>query len=103
MNFFRAQTKGYSFEQMREYTSQDGGDDLEEQGGVCACDSVSDLIQNTVMDAMDDDDEVVVFEADVVSRIYDGYRVLPVKEIVRFSVAHFIQNANQIATEYERW
>ncbi len=56
--FFRAQGKGITFEEMKNHVSADGGDGLEGAGGVCACLTVTDLLNNTVMDAMDDDDEV---------------------------------------------
>jgi len=49
--FFRAQGKGITFEEMKNHVSADGGDGLEGAGGVCACLTVTDLLNNTVMDA----------------------------------------------------
>ena len=76
---------------------------MEGAGGVCACDSVSALLRNTVMDAMNDIDEIIVFEGRELCEIYDGYRVEPVREVARFTVAQFKSQAEQIACEYEKW
>jgi hypothetical protein len=84
--FYRAQTKGYSFAEMQAYTSADGGDGLEDVGGICACRSLNELSMNTVMGAMDDDDEIVVFEGRELAELYDGYRVRPLRELARFTV-----------------
>jgi len=105
-NYFRAQTKGYSFEQMKSYNSANGGDgyeDDEEKEGLCACLTVSDLLRNTVMDAMGDDDEVVVLSGYEVEEIYDGYRVRPGGEKARFTVKFFREHADEIAETYETW
>lgn len=104
-NYFRAQTKGYSFEQMKSYNSVNGGDGYEdeEKEGLCACLTVSDLLRNTVMDAMDDDDEVVVFSGYKLEEIYDGYRVRPIEEKARFTVKYFREHADEIAETYETW
>lgn len=102
-HYFRAQTKGYSFTEMQQFVSADGGDGLEEVGGVCAVLTVSDLLNNTVMGAMDDDDEVVVFRGYKLAEIYDGYRVEPVEEVARFTVKYFIENAEEIADQYEMY
>lgn len=88
--YFRAQTKGYSFEDMKSFVSGDGGDGMgEEAGGVCACISPDDLRRNTVMDAMEPDDDVIVFEGYALAEIYDGYRVQPVRELLRMTVQQF--------------
>ena len=42
--YFRAQHAGYSFEDMTSFVSADGGDDLENIGGLCACSTVADLL-----------------------------------------------------------
>lgn len=99
--YFRAQTKGISFEDMKHYNSADGGDGNEM--GLCACLSVSELLRNTVMDAMDNNDEVVIFKATGAYEIYDGYRVAPQEEICRMTVREFIDNADDIADKYESW
>jgi hypothetical protein len=106
-NFFRAQKSGISFKDMQNHVSHDGGEGWEELGieisGICACDSVTELKGNTVMGAMNDNDEVVVFTGNVITEIYDGYRVEPVQEITRFTVRHFLDNIDEIAEQYERW
>lgn len=99
-NYFRAQVGSYTLDEMQNYTSLDGGDDGGEQG-VCACITVNDLLHNTVMDAVDDTDEVVVIRARELSEIYDGYRVYPVEIVARFTVAEFKANAEEIAAKYE--
>ena len=92
MNYFRAQTKNISFDNLKNHISADGGDGMEEFGGVCACITVSDLARNTVMDALEDDDEVIIFQGREICEIYDGYRVEPVAEIVRMTIAEFRSN-----------
>jgi len=99
--YFRAQTRGIAFSAMKAHVSADGGDDMEEAGGVCACLTVSELLRNTVMDAMNPDDEVVIFRGHEVAEIYDGYRVEPVEEIARFTVREFRACADEIAEKYE--
>jgi hypothetical protein len=42
---------------------------------------------NTVIGAMDDDDEVVVFEGRELEPIYDGWRVRPIRELARMTIA----------------
>lgn len=101
--YFRAQHAGYSFSDMTDFVSADGGDDLEEVGGICACSTVADLLRNTVMGAMSANDEVVVFSARKIAEIYDGYRVEPVAELARFTVAEFKADAKSIAEQYETW
>lgn len=102
-HYFRAQSKGYTFKQMQKFQSADGGDGFEDSGGLCACLTVSDLLRNTVMDAMHDDDEVIVIAGYKIAEIYDGYRIEPVEEIARFTVKHFRENAESIAEKYETW
>ena len=101
--YFRAQHAGYSFEDMTSFVSADGGDDLENIGGLCACSTVADLLRNTVMGAMSANDEVVVFSAMKIAEIYDGYRVEPVAELARFTVAEFKRDAENVAEQYEIW
>jgi hypothetical protein len=102
-NYFRAQSKGYTFKQMQNFNSADGGDGCENAGGLCACLTVADLLRNTVMGAMYDNDEVIVIGGYKITEIYDGYRIDPVKEIARFTVKYFRENAESIAEKYETW
>lgn len=99
-NYFRAQVGSYTLEQMQSYVSEDGADDGGAEG-ICACLTVSDLLNNTVMDAMDDDDEVVVLKGIEVTEIYDGYRIYPTEVVARFTVAEFMANTDAIAEKYE--
>lgn len=100
--FYRAQTKGYTFEQLQQHSSGDGGDGLgEEFGGVCACSSPQDLLLNTVMGAMDEDDDVVIFEGIELAEVYDGYRVRPVREIARLTVAAFRAELAKLKEDFE--
>lgn len=98
--YFRAQSKGYSFEEMQNHVSVDGGDEREDFGGICACVDPSDLLNNTVMDAMDDDDEVVIFRGNKLCDIYDGVRVDPIEEIDRMTVKEFSETGGG---KYSQW
>lgn len=94
MKFFRVQSKGYSFEQMAEFDSLDGGDDgaeigLAVSGRADGRDGGSRF--GGAWDAMNDDDEVVVLEGHIVAEIYDGYRIRPTREVARFTVAQWAQ------------
>jgi hypothetical protein len=99
--YFRAQTTGYTFDQLLSHTSGDGGDGYGDVGGVCATVTVADLLNNTVMDVLNADDEVVIFTGEKLETIYDGYRVRPIALLARMSVAHFRANADQIAWDWE--
>ena len=87
MRFFRIQEKGISFEEMKNFNSEDGGDGFAE--GLAVSGSPNGLDGGGRFggswDAYDDDDEVVVLEGRIVTRIYDGYRIRPTKEIARFT------------------
>jgi len=85
--YIRAQSKGYTFDEMMAHVSHDGGDGEGEQGGLCACTTISELTYNTVLGALDADDDVVVFEGSHICTIYDGERVQPIREVARFKVA----------------
>lgn len=99
-NYFRAQVGSYTLEQMQSYASEDGagGGGTE---GLCACLTVTELLNNTVMDAVDDNGEVVVLKGIEVAEIYDGYRIYPTEVVARFTVAEFVANADAIAAKYE--
>lgn len=97
-NYFRAQTKNSSFEQLQNHISADGGDGLEEQGGVCACLTITEMLRNTVLDVLEEDDEIVIFEGYEICEIYDGYRVQPIREIARMTIREFKANP---PTEFE--
>lgn len=90
--YFRAQTRNISFQNLQSHISADGGDGMEEQGGVCACLTVTEMLRNTVMDALDEDDEVVIFAGHEICEIYDGYRVQPIREIARMTICEFRMN-----------
>ncbi len=92
--YIRAQVGRYTFEQMQNFTSGDGGDGCDELGGLCACRSVSALLSNTVMDALSPGDEIIVFKGYEVCEIYDGYRVIPTEEILRTSKEQFLADEN---------
>lgn len=85
--YIRAHRGSFTFEELTTHTSLDGGDGVGDQGGVCACDSVASLLSNTVMSALEDTDEVIVFRGYPVCAIYDGWRVVPTAEVARFTVA----------------
>lgn len=101
-HYFRVQESGLTIAEMQKYTSADGGDGMEDEGGICACDSVASLVNNTAMDAANDDDEVVIFAGREICEIYDGYRVEPVNEIARFTVRYFLSNKEEM-TSFEKW
>jgi len=81
---------------MQAHVSGDGGDGMGHEGGVFACSSVSDLLSNTVLSALSADDEVVVFQGYAICEIYDGWRVVPTKEIARFTVADLQTRCDEI-------
>lgn len=104
--FFRAQVGHYTFEQMREFVSEDGGDDGETVG--LAVSSRADGLDGGsrfggAWDAMSQDDEVIVLEGVVLAEIYDGYRIEPVREIARFTVTEWTRMLETgTAWDYER-
>lgn len=98
--FIRAQHKGYTFEQLIAHTSHDGGDGMgDEIGGVCACTSIGELLCNTVLGALNPDDDVIVFEGVYLAAIYDGVRARPVREVARFTVADLYERPDLIGEE----
>ena len=98
--YFRFQYGHYTLEQMQDYDSKDGGDDMNE--GLCACESVSELLKNTVWTDSDAHEaEVVVFKGRKVARIYDGIRVYPTEILATFRPSEFADRAEEIAEQYE--
>jgi hypothetical protein len=101
--YFRFQYGHYTLEEMQNYVSEDGGDDGGTEG-VCACESVSELMRNTVWTDKDDHDaEIVVLEGDKVANIYDGVRIYPTAIVATFKPSEFAALADEIAATLERW
>ena len=101
--FFRIQNPNITLEQMQNFSSEDGGDGLGSLGGVCACESVSDLINNTAFTTKYDL-EVVVFRGEKVCDIYDGVRVVPSEIVDRISAKDFYAmsgDSDSVIYEYE--
>jgi len=90
--FFRAQHKGISFEEMKTYRSQHGDERLD---GIAASNTPDGLDGGSrfggAYDAMDSDDEIVIFDGRVIGELYDGYIVEPIRELARFTVAEWDQ------------
>lgn len=101
VHYFRAQHKGYNFEEMKTWNSQEErwNEDTEEWetvGEGIACTINADGYEGGSMfggswGAMEDDDEVVVFEGIETEELYDSHRVIPTKEIARFTKAQWEQ------------
>ena len=101
--YFRLQYGHYTLNEMQSYTSEDGGDDGGSEG-VCACESVSELMRNTVWSEDDRyDAEVVIMRGQRVSRIYDGVRVYPTEIVKTMKPSEFARDAERIAETYEEW
>ena len=84
-NYFRVQQKGYTFDQMKNFNSIDGGSKF---GGA--------------WEAMNDDDDLVILNGRVICRIYDGYRIIPAAEVARFKISEWkIMLADGSAYDYE--
>ena len=91
MRFFRVQSKGYKFSDMVDHNSADGGDGNE--AGLAVSGRPDGLDGGGrfggAWDAMDDNDDIVIVEGIIVSEIYDGYRIIPEKEIARFTIGQW--------------
>ena len=96
--FFRIQEKGITLDEMQKFSSGDGGDGMEEKGGICACDSVTELINARHATY---GDEIVIFKGNVLCKIYDGYRVEPVEILARFDVVDMYEEKKELLYEYE--
>jgi len=91
-HYFRAQAKGITIEEMREWNSDTGDDDDSSEGIACTM-SPDGLDGGSpfggAWDALNDDDEIVVFAGTKIERLYDGYLVAPTAELARFSLAEW--------------
>lgn len=86
MNFFRLQDAGITLEEMQNYNSADGGDGMGEVGGLCVSGSVSHFGGAEGAYYASRPGEVVVVKGHILAEIYDGYRIMPTKEVARFSL-----------------
>lgn len=105
--FFRAQTKKISFSKMQKYHSKHEGKRLP---GVAACMCATGLEGGGrfggAWDALEMDDEVVVFEGEKVKvvEIYDGFVVKPIREIARFTIREWQRKLRDgSAGDFENW
>jgi len=91
--FYRIQWGTFTLEEMQNHVSEDGGDDGGSEG-VCACESVEELMRNTVWTTnpkYTKGAEVVVFHGEKITEIYDGARVYPTEIIERLTVEQFVE------------
>ena len=106
MNYFRAQGKNITLEQMKTFKSESGADEDYDDFdyGVCASDSPGPRSFGGAWDALNEDDEIVVFKGQLVKEIYDGYIVYPTQEIARFTIREWREKlADGSAYDYEEW
>jgi hypothetical protein len=108
--YFRAQTKNISFAKMAKYHSKhhDEAGRPVRLNGLAACISASGLEGGSrfggAWSALEMDDEIVIFEGEKVSNIYDGFVVKPIREIARFTVREWQNKLNDgSAYDYEAW
>jgi hypothetical protein len=101
--YFRFHYGHYTLAEMQNHVSADGGDDGGEEG-ICACESVSELLRNTVFTNSDDHEaEVVVLRGRKMMNIYDGVRIYPTEIVATFKPSVFYANAESIAETHEQW
>jgi hypothetical protein len=100
-HYFRAQEKNITLEEMFDFNSADGGDGYTE--GLCVTDEIDSRFGGA-LDALDDDDEIVILNGIVLAEIYDGYRIRPTAEVARFTIAewHAMCESGE-AWEYETY
>ena len=86
MNFFRLQDAGITFEQMMDFNSANGGDGMEDEelSGLCVSDTPDSFGGAEGAYGSGRPGEVVILKG-YGSRIYDGCRIQPTKEVARFS------------------
>lgn len=89
MNYFRINHSHHTLEEMQNHISADGGDELEEVGGICATDSATSLYNNTAF-FRSDNAEIVVLRGQKLAEIYDGFRIYPTAVVARFSYDEFL-------------
>lgn len=105
MNFFRLQDAGITFEQMMDFNSANGGDGLEDEEleGLCVSDTPDSFGGAEGAYGPGRPGEVVILKG-YGTRIYDGYRIQPTKEIARFSWETWMAKiADGSAWDYEDW
>ena len=103
-NYFRVQQKGYTFDQMKNFNSIDGGDGENEGLAVSSAPNGIDGGSKFggAWEAMNDDDDLVILNGRVICRIYDGYRIIPAAEVARFKISEWkIMLADGSAYDYE--
>lgn len=86
-HYFRIQQEHKSLSQMKRFNSGDGGDG--HNRGVCATETVSELLHNTAFCNFGSA-EIVVLTGDKVSDIYDGVRIRPTGIVATFSYDEFV-------------
>lgn len=86
MKFFRLQDAGISFKDMQNFSSADGGDGMGEVGGLCVSGFVNKFGGAEGAYNASRPGEVVVLKGHILAEIYDGYRIMPTKEVARFSL-----------------
>ncbi len=105
--FYRIQGKGIELEQMQRHNSACGCDDrLNEHPGLCACEDADDLHRyirsfacdpsGKLLEGMDDDFEIVVFEGRRVGNVYDGVLTYPERIIERLTVSAFMSRLQEV-------
>lgn len=101
-HFFRIQQEHKSLSQMKRFNSADGGDG--QTHGICATESVSELLHNTAFCNLSGSAEIVVLTGEKVSDIYDGVRIRPTSIIATFSYAEFVAKVRDgSAYDFEEW
>ena len=84
---------------MKRFNSADGGDG--QKRGLCATETVSELIHNTAF-CNSGCAEIVVLTGEKISDIYDGVRIRPTSIVVKFSYDEFVAKVkDQSIYDYE--
>ena len=86
-HYFRIQQEHKSLSQMKRFNSGDGGDG--NKRGLCATETISDLLHNTAFCNFGSA-EIVVLAGEKVCNIYDGVRIRPSSIVATFSYDEFI-------------
>ena len=87
MKFFRLQDAGISFDEMCNFVSADGGDGMEDEGGLCVSGRLDKFGGAEGSYGSDRPAEVVIVTGRIIAEIYDGYRIEPRTEVARFGWA----------------